>query len=55
MIASCTFGSRNNCVVEYDGLKDVLKVDIQNCPPLDGDIRIKFHSTSVSCDFYFVV
>ena len=35
-------GFRRNCQVDYNAEKDILNIQILNCPQLDGDIRILF-------------
>ena len=35
-------GFRRNCQVDYNAEKDILTIQILNCPQLDGDIRILF-------------
>ena len=54
------FGERTNCEVEYNSTADVLTVGPRNCPPLVGNVRLKFNSKSRSvpkayehCAFYF--
>ncbi|RWS30731.1 phosphatidylinositol triP phosphatase-like protein, partial [Leptotrombidium deliense] len=49
-----------NCVIKQDIEKDVLSVTPRNCPPLIGDVRLKFNSRNKSvpkayekCAFYF--
>merc|ERR1711981_1186257 len=37
-------GFRRNCQVDYNAEKDILTVQIMNCPQLDGDIRILFQT-----------
>ena len=37
-------GYRRNCQVDYNPEKDILTVQIMNCPQLDGDIRILFQT-----------
>lgn len=57
---SMDFGASMNCSVEYKGEQDALYVHPINCPPLVGDVRVRFYSRSRkvpvgydACAFYF--
>ncbi len=43
-IFSANIGYRRNCQAQYDPNADVLTINLLNCPKLDGDIRVMFHS-----------
>ncbi|KAI1285027.1 Phosphatidylinositol 3,4,5-trisphosphate 3-phosphatase TPTE2 [Halotydeus destructor] len=54
------FGSRTNCEIDYNAVQDVLEVTPRNCPPLIGNVRLKFNCSSKTvprayedCAFYF--
>merc|ERR1712212_653744 len=59
-VFSANFGNLLNCKPEYDGGKDLLTVQIVNCPIIRGDTRVLFQSSSdqvpknyEKCPFYF--
>ncbi len=60
-VFSAHLGFRRNCSVHYDAEADVLNIDgLGNCPPLEGDVRILFQTSSRTvpkgyegCPFYF--
>ena len=59
-VYSAHFGFQRNCTVKYDPLKDILSVDLTNCPRLDGDVRVLFQTSNKmvpkgyeKCPFYF--
>ena len=39
-------GHRRNCKAEYKPEKDLLTIQLLNCPTLDGDIRILFQTAN---------
>lgn len=54
------FGTCLNCDPRYNGEQDALSVTPLNCPPLVGDVRIRFYCKSrkvpkgyEACSFYF--
>merc|ERR1712032_785041 len=59
-VFSANFGNLLNCKPEYDGGKDLLTVQIVDCPIIRGDTRVLFQSSSdqvpknyEKCPFYF--
>lgn len=54
------FGTSSNCEADYHPEQDVLTVTPRNCPPLIGDVRLKFNCKTRAvprayedCAFYF--
>jgi len=45
-VYSAHIGHRRNCKAEYKPEKDLLTIQLLNCPTLDGDIRILFQSAN---------
>ena len=45
-VFSCHVGFRRNLRVEYSPESDVLRLEVLNCPMIDGDIRILFQTSS---------
>jgi len=43
-VFSAHIGYHRNCKADYDPHKDTVSVQLVNCPQLDGDIRILFHT-----------
>ena len=41
-------GHRRNCQADYNPEKDLLTIQLINCPTLDGDIRVLFQSHNKS-------
>ena len=59
-VFSAHLGYKRNCNVNYNERNDLLTIDVLNCPPLDGEIRILFQTSSKTvpkgyedCPFYF--
>ncbi|XP_015913162.1 phosphatidylinositol 3,4,5-trisphosphate 3-phosphatase TPTE2 [Parasteatoda tepidariorum] len=59
-VFDCDFGSNKNCQAEYKSEADVLEVSVLNCPNLQGDVKLRFQSSSKgvpkgyeNCPFYF--
>ena len=46
MIFCYITGHRRNCKAEYKPEKDLLTIQLLNCPTLDGDIRILFQTAN---------
>lgn len=43
-VFSAHIGYRRNCKADYNAEKDLLQVQLINCPQLDGDIRVLFQT-----------
>ena len=43
-VFSAHIGYRRNCKVDYNSEKDILTIQLLNCPQLDGDIRVLFQT-----------
>lgn len=59
-IYTVNFGKQLNCQVRHDNLKNLIEVQIINCPELNDDIKIRFTSCSSkvpkvydNCAFFF--
>ena len=59
-VFSAHLGFKRNCATDYASASDRLTVLVDNCPPLDGDVRVLFQTSSKSvprgyedCPFYF--
>ncbi|CAC5359688.1 TLR13 [Mytilus coruscus] len=49
------FGKQINCQIRHDNLKNLIDVQILNCPDLNNDIKLRFILSSVydNCAFFF--
>ena len=59
-VLTAVFGTQKNCTMEYNSVKDTLRIKVLNCPVLKGDTRVLFQTNSTNvpkyyekCPFYF--
>jgi len=59
-VLTAVFGTQKNCTMEYNSVKDTLRIQVLNCPVLKGDTRVLFQTNSTNvpkyyekCPFYF--
>lgn len=59
-VLTAVFGTQKNCTMEYNSVKDTLRIKVLNCPVLKGDTRVLFQTNSSNvpkyyekCPFYF--